>query len=215
MNWENVDWERRTKMEQVAEHPVQCRHAVDVAGPNVSCRECPFPFCVEAEARIIKGQVRMRAFQIMRELGKTMNEISEGLNLTMRSVYRYKRALTNAERSGAECVWCEVLRLQNTLCMSDIYAVVVKDGTFIIVLNRHRHASKRELDVIKSFAEYAFPGSASAMEKGNGNHDHWSLGSVALEEAKRFKSMCEALDQYTLSLNKALSLNREALSTCK
>jgi len=71
---------------------------------------------------------------------------------------------------------------------------------YAVILNKHRHATEEELNVVECFIDYAFP--SSFVEKGTNDHDCWALSRGELEEAKKFEGMCSALNRYVLSLNR-------------
>lgn len=172
-----------------------CRPATYVLGVSIaSCDKCPFPFCVVAEASIIKYELKEHLARIMRRLGNSMEETAKAMKVSIRSTYRYTSA-----HEHVSCVQCNLLHSQDVMCRSNIYTVVCKDGQYITILNKHGHATERELWVVECFIEYVFP--SSIAEKSTNGHDCWALSRVELEEAKKFDGMCTALNMYTLSLS--------------
>lgn len=173
-----------------------CRPAAGVLNASrVGCSECPFPFCVITEAKVIRVELREHLTRIMQKLGNSVGEIAKAIDVNIRSVYRYANV-----HGDTSCTWCDVTHSQDAMCRSDIYTVVRKDGQYVTILNRHDHATERELRVVECFIEYVFPDSIA--ERVNGGHDHWVVGRVGLEEAKKFQDMCSALNTYTLSLSR-------------
>ena len=181
-------------MKSVVDRANGCRPAAYVLGKtSVVCNDCPFPFCVITEAKIIKAELGEHLAMILRRLGNTMEETAEAMGVSLRSVYRY-----SSVHKDTDCIQCNLIHSQDVMCKSDIYTVVCKDGQHVIMLNRHRCATERELKVIEYFIDYVFPN--SIVGRVDGGHDHWVLGRVSLEEAKKFDCMCNALGKYVLSL---------------
>lgn len=171
-----------------------CKPAASIRGvSSISCSECPFPFCVMAEAEIIRLELRERLARLMRRLGNSVEETAKAMGVTPRSVYRY----ASVHEDGS-CVQCNLIHSQDVMCRSSVYSVACKDRQHVIVLNVHRHATAQELKLVEYFVDYVFP--SSVTEKRTNGHDYWLLNRVELEEAKNFRGMCDALNQYTLSL---------------
>lgn len=172
-----------------------CAPAANVLSrSSVSCDECPFPFCVVAEAKIIRLELREHLVRIMSKLGSSVEEIAETMGVSKRSVYRYAGAC-----EYMHCVQCDLAHSQDVMCRSNTYTVVYSGGQYTIVLNSHRHATVQESELIGYFIDYAFP--SSTVERVTSDHEYWVLGRVELEEAKNFQTMCDALNRYTLSLS--------------
>jgi len=174
-----------------------CKPAASILGVKangVNCNKCPFPFCVVAEAQIIKIELREHLVRIMSRLHSTAKETAKALDVSMRSVYRYRNACDTG------CTWCNLTHSQDVLCKSNVYSVVRVDMPYFIVLNRHQCATGPELKQVEYFAEYVFP--SGITKRLNGGHDHWIVNGAGPEESKRFESMCDALDRYTMSFSK-------------
>lgn len=173
-----------------------CRPAAMVlAVDSISCNECPFPFCVVAEAGIIRVELREHLTRIMRRLGNTMEETAAAIGISLRSAFRYASI---HEDTG--CAQCNLTHSQDVMCKSNTYSVVYRYEQYVVILNKHRHATPRELKVVEYFIGYVFP--SSILEKSTNGHDYWILSRVELEEAKNFEGMCAALNTYTLSLSR-------------
>lgn len=184
-----------------------CQPAATVLGVGeVNCNSCPFPFCVSAEAGNIKAKLREHLARIMQKLGNTVEEISEAIGTTPRTIYRYTAA------HGLDCVQCNLIFSRDVVCESRVYTVVYTGGQYIIILSKHRRATAEELSIVRHFTEYVFP--SSVVERVNSGHDHWLLGRVGIEEAKNFQRMCTALNEYTMSLNKSAGV-AECLQTTR
>ena len=171
-----------------------CEPAASVLNESsVSCSECPFPFCVSEEAQIIQSQLKEHLTRIMRRLGSSMEETAKAMDVSLRSVYRYTSIHENVN-----CVQCKLIHSQDVMCRSNTYSVVREDRQYIVVLNKHRQATKQEEKLVECFIDYVFP--LSIVEKSNNGHNYWALSRVELEETKRFEGMCNALNTYTLNL---------------
>lgn len=174
-----------------------CRPAATILGVvNTDCDQCPFPFCVVAEASIIRVELREHVARIMRRLGSTVEETAAAMEVSIRSIYRYADAYVNVA-----CTQCNLLHSQDVMCKSNTYSVVHISEQYTIVLNKHRHATPQELKTVEYFIDYVFP--SSIAEKSTNSHDFWVLSRVELEEAKSFQGMCDALNTYTLSLDRS------------
>lgn len=172
----------------------ECRYAAVVLGADdVSCDVCPFPFCVPAEANIIQTELRAQLVRTLHKLGNSMEETAGFLGVSLRSVYRYAHV-----DEDVNCVQCNMIHDRDVMCKSDIYSVIHKDEQYIIVLNKHRHATEQESSIVRHLIDYAFP--SSIVEQNDDCHDYWVLRRVELEEAMNFKRMCDALDKLMLSL---------------
>lgn len=172
-----------------------CQPAADVLGAGIyGCSECPFPFCVITEARIVKTQLREQLARIMKRLGKTANEIAEVMDMSTRSVYRYESTPVDTG-----CTWCNLFHSEHVVCGSSVYTAVCKNGQYTVVLNKHKRATEQELKVVEGFIEYVFPSSIATMV--DDGHSHWLLNTVELGEAKDFQRMCGAFDNYVMSLS--------------
>lgn len=173
-----------------------CKPAADVLGvSSVNCNRCPFPFCVVVEARIIKTELSEHLARIRRRLGSSVEETAKALGVSLRSAYRY-----TSVHEDTGCTQCNLTHSQDVMCKSNIYSVVYADGRYTIVLNKHQHATQQELKTVECFVDYVFP--SSVMKKSTGDHDYWVLSRVEPEEEEGFRSMCDALSKFTLSLNK-------------
>lgn len=180
-----------------------CKAAASVLGvKSVGCNECPFPFCVVAEAEIVKIELRIGTAKIMRELGHTIEETAKAMGVSLRSVCRY----SITEKDG-DCKQCNLIHSKCTMCRCDIYSVTCEDGRYAIILNRHRRATKEELSVVEHFIDYAFP--FSAVQRSADRHDYWALSNVELKEAQGFQCMCDALSMYTLNLDRGVTCQQQ------
>lgn len=166
---------------------------LNVKSKDVNCNKCPFPFCVIAEAQIIKIELREHLMRIMNRLHSTAEETAKVLDVSMRSVYRYK----NTRDTG--CTWCNLTHSQDVLCKSNVYSVVRMGMPYFIILNKHKCVTEPEFKQVEYFAEYVFP--SGIIRKLNGGHDYWVVNRVEPEESKRFEGMCDALNRYTMSLS--------------
>lgn len=175
-----------------------CRPAAGVLGVrNMSCSECPFPFCVTAEAGIIRMELKEHLVRAMQKLGNTAEEIAKAMGVSTRSTFRYTSA-----HEDVDCAMCNLIHSESVMCRSDVYTVTHRDGRYLVMLNQHRHATKSELKAIECFIEYVFP--ISIIERSKNGHDCWVLSRFELEEAEKFEGMCAALEKYTLSLSRGM-----------
>lgn len=177
----------------------ECKPAASVLGVginSVSCSKCPFPFCVVEEVKAVRLGLRRHLARVMYGLGNSIGEIADAMKVTTRSAQRYTSIYRNYRNTS--CVQCSLVQSQYIMCKSDIYSVLNKDGQYTVVLNRHRHATARELKIVKYFTEYVFPNSVA--RRMNGSHDYWVLSEVELEDATKFQKMCDAMNNYALSL---------------
>lgn len=173
-----------------------CRPAASVLNmSSTDCNKCPFPFCVVAEASIIKSELREQVARIMRRLGNSMEETAEAMKVSLRSAYRYVSVYEDVN-----CAQCSLIRSQDVMCKSNAYSVVCRGEQYVIILNKHKHATIQELKAVEYFIGYVFP--SSIVRKSTNSHDYWVLSRVELEEVEKFKTMCGALDKYTLSLSR-------------
>lgn len=162
---------------------------------TVSCCACPFPYCVQHEAEIIKQELKEHLVRIMRRLGSTMEETAAAMEVSLRSVYRYAGAYVSVA-----CPQCNLVHSLSVMCKSNVYSVVCRGEQYTIILNKHRHATPQELKLVECFIDYVFP--SSTVKRSTNGHDYWLLAKVELEEAKNFERMCNALNRYTLSLSR-------------
>jgi len=172
-----------------------CQPAASVLGvSNISCDRCPFPFCVEAEAEILRYELREHMVRSMLKLGATMREIAKSMGVSLRSVQRYA-----SSREEVYCEQCNLIHSQYVMCKSNTYSVVYENKVYSVISNRHGHASESAINSVECFIEYVFPD--SPIEIHTGEHDYWPLRKIGLKEAENFEHMCEALNKYTVSLN--------------
>ncbi len=178
-----------------------CKPAASVLNvAKVDCEECPFPFCVVEEASVIEAEIREYMIKTLRRLGKTVDEVAQALQISRRSIFRHTSSHENVNAyENPDCIWCNALHSPEIVCKSNLYSVLRNgdvDDQYTIILNKHRHASGRELKIIELFAGYAFPSSVIGVERSGNGHDHWILERVKLEESKNFMCMCDALNTY-------------------
>lgn len=183
---------------------VVCRPASKVLGKEINCGDsCPFPFCVVAELSDARDIVNEYTAMFMKELGNTAQEIASAIGVSLRTAQRY-----TGQREYYTCPECRMVHSHDVVCRSLTYSVTHSGESYIILLNRHGHATEIESSTIGLFIDYVFPD--SMIEKGTNGHDCWTLSRVSSEEAGNFKRMCDALNSYSLSLsNSTISLQRQ------
>ncbi len=166
---------------------------------NVECEsECPFPFCVTADASRVSRELRPRLIAARHLLGETVDQLAKSLNTSARSIYR----ILEGEEAGAcvntECELCTQVQNGVLKCKSNLYTVVNTsyNNGIEIILNKHRRANLIESVAVNDLIEYAFP--YSNLTRGSGIHDMWAVDRIPLEEAKKFELMCGAFNAFVL-----------------
>lgn len=158
-------------------------------GENVGCGDCPFPFCVELEARRVQEVARAYLIQGMKQLNYTADVIADRLGISKPTVYK-----STIYVSG--CHWCNVDGApERVFCRTNVCTVAFDEEQVAVVLARHRPATKQETSLTLSLVETLFPN--AVMREGNGStHEHWSLSNIAKDEANEVFQNMEYLSTF-------------------
>jgi hypothetical protein len=174
----------------------KCDAAAFVLNTDVTdCNKCPFPFCVTSELGRGKAVIREHMTMLLQKLGQSVQDMANTLDVTTRSVSRYK--YYDVHHVNPDCEWCTAIHSKDVLCKSTIYTIIHKDGKYLAILNEHRTASVREAKSIELFIDYVFP--AGLYVRQLAMHEYWEVTKYEQEEVRNFNQMCNALDRYTMS----------------
>lgn len=176
-------------------------NALDALGMHdkvdAGCNACPFPFCVQCEARAVKRRARalleQQASILRGGVRLRMRLLASELGITTRTLRRRTKA-------ASECHWCAVDNIsREAFCRSSTCTVALDEGKIVVALSQHRHASVNEFKLVETLVGSLFPD--GVLKNGDESvHSHWEIGRVSEEEKSRVYSQMEMLSKFAPTL---------------
>ena len=134
-------------------HPedIGCGDALEALGRKVgvdtmSCNECPFPFCVTAEARKLWNLVRDMSIVAMRSMHASVALIAARLGISTHTVYQVTK---KRDVAMGDCYWCKLnLKEDGVFCRPRYCTIAYDNGDIAIALSSHRNVTSQEMKII-------------------------------------------------------------------
>jgi hypothetical protein len=156
------------------------------------CEECPYPFCLKAEARAVNTLLHNEMARQVRQFSLTVQAAAERFDVSSRTIIR----AINDRVKEQQCYWCLLDKYSIAAYCRPKYCTIARDdGIITVVLSRHDVATKHELKLIRNIVEDLFP---YGVLRSNGNigHDHWVVSNVSTSEANEVYARMEELSKY-------------------
>ena len=163
---------------------------------TMSCRECPYPFCVRAEANRMRNLARDISIMAMSTMHASVKVIAEKVGMNVHSVYD----VVERNKTAKSCYWCKMnFREGGVFCRTKSCTVAYDNSDIAVTLTSHREATPNDFGAIETLVETLFPDGvlASADEV---SHSHWVINRVDEDEAVSVYGRMTELATHTMYL---------------
>ncbi len=163
---------------------------------TMSCKECPFPFCVRAEARRLKNLARDISIMAMHGMHASAKLIATRIGVNLDTVY----GVVEKSKMTQCCYWCKLDHKEaGVFCRPSSCTVAYDCGSIAVTLPAHRKATDHEVSIIETFVGNMFPDGVLTSVN-DSPHDHWTVGRVEEDEASTIYNRMTELAGYTAHL---------------
>ncbi len=163
---------------------------------TMSCRECPYPFCVRAEANKMRNLARDITIMAMSAMHASARVIAEKVGMGVHTIYD----VVEKNKTAESCYWCRMnFRGGGVFCRTGSCTVAYDSNSIAVTLTSHREAAPNEFGAIETLVETLFPDGV-LVNANEVPHSHWVINRVGEDEAISVYNHMTELATHTMYL---------------